>query len=80
VPHDIELTLSVSSAGPAELAKVADALRAAGLEITAVLEQLAVITGRADESKLDAIARVPGVLRVEQQGSVQLAPPDSPVQ
>jgi hypothetical protein len=80
VPHDIELTVSLSSAAPADVARVAEALRAAGVQITATLEQIAVITGHADESGVQAIARVPGVLQVERQGAVQIPPPDSPVQ
>ena len=78
--QDIELTVSLSSAAPAEVARVAEALRAAGLQITATLEQIAVITGRANESAVQAIARVPGVAHVERQGPVQIPPPDSPVQ
>ncbi|HET7542149.1 MAG TPA: hypothetical protein VFK05_19915 [Polyangiaceae bacterium] len=78
--QDVELTVSLSNTAPAEVARVAAALRAAGLQITATLEQIAVITGRADESAVDAIARVPGVTHVERQGSVQIPPPDSPVQ
>jgi hypothetical protein len=80
VSQDVELTVSLSSAAKAEVATVAEALRAAGLRITATLEQIAVITGRADESAIPAIARVPGVAHVEREGSVQIPPPDSPVQ
>ncbi len=80
MPQAIELTVSLSSGAPEDVARVAEALRAAGLHITATLEQIAVITGRAEESALQAIARVPGVSHVEREGSVQIPPPNSPVQ
>jgi len=80
VAKDIELAVSVSGTVPEEVARTAQALRAAGLEVTSVLDQIGVITGRADESTLAAIARVPGVTHVERQGSVKIAPPDSGVQ
>jgi len=80
VAKDIEISVSVSGTKPDEVAQTARALRAAGLEVTSILDQIAVITGRTDETALAAIARVPGVTHIERQGSVKISPPDSGVQ
>jgi hypothetical protein len=59
---------------------VADALRAAGLQVTQVLEELGQVTGAVREDRLDALRAVVGVQSVDRSGEVRIAPPDSPVQ
>lgn len=73
----IRITVSVD---PARASGVAEELRRAGLSIDEVLDDIGAITATCSESQLPAIASVPGVLSVERERTVKVAPPKSPVQ
>ncbi len=60
--------------------QVADALRQAGLEVNQILGTGGIITGNVEPSKRASLASVPGVVAVEHDQAVQLAPPDSRIQ
>jgi hypothetical protein len=70
----------VSTDDDADLAAVVEALRQAGLSVTEVLTEVGVVIGTADSDKLASLSAVPGVAEVEPQRTIQLPPPDSPVQ
>ncbi|MEO8562087.1 MAG: hypothetical protein ABI601_08440 [bacterium] len=55
------------------------ALEKHGLKVHSVMDAIGVATGEADESKLDAMRKTPGVT-VEREDTVQLPPPDSAIQ
>jgi hypothetical protein len=74
------VTVTVAGSHAGALEDVAEALRAAGLEVEQVLGALGVITGSAEESALASIEALPGVASVEEQTTFQLAPPDADVQ
>jgi subtilisin len=74
------VTVTVADSHAGELEAVAAGLRAAGLDVEQVLAALGVITGAVDASRLGEIAVVPGVAAVEEQRSIQIAPPDADVQ
>jgi hypothetical protein len=59
---------------------VAAQLRAAGMTVERVLGAVGVITGSVDSERRASLAAVPGVVAVELDRPVQLAPPDSAIQ
>jgi hypothetical protein len=64
---------------PSKAAALAIELRAKGMKIASVMEAIGVITGEVAARDLPALEALPGVT-VEREGSVQLNPPDAPVQ
>jgi hypothetical protein len=58
---------------------MASRLKGQGLKVESVLEAIGVITGEIDSEKLAALERIPGI-SVEPEQTVQLPPPDAPVQ
>lgn len=55
------------------------ALKKKGLKVDNVMDAIGVVSGEIAEGKLAALREVPGVT-VEREGTVQIAPPDSPIQ
>lgn len=74
------LTVSVKDEYAGALDEVAERLRSAGMEVEEVLPALGAVTGSAEDSRLVALAEVEGVSDVEPARTIQLPPPDSPVQ
>jgi cell division protein ZapA (FtsZ GTPase activity inhibitor) len=74
------VTVTVADSHVAAIEEVASALRDAGMDVSAVLAAIGVVTGSIEEDRLAAIAGVGGVASVEEQANVQLAPPDAEVQ
>lgn len=75
-----QVLISVSDEARADLPVVVDALRRAGLSVDQVLDAIGVVTGSADSDVIPSLSAVPGVSHVEPERTVQLPPPDSPVQ
>ena len=75
-----EVTVSVDDEHATDLQGVAERLRAAGLSIDDLFEELGVIVGRIDESRADRLRDVEGVASVERSRSYQLPPPESEIQ
>jgi hypothetical protein len=69
----------VVSAKNQEASALVTQLQARGMKVESVMEAIGVITGEVAEAKLAALADLPGVT-VEREGTVQLNPPDAPVQ
>ena len=59
-----------------ELDAVSAAVRNAGFEIETAIVEISTIFGSAEESQLDVIRHVPGVVSVEEERIVELANPD----
>ena len=55
-------------------------MKAAGLSVTSVMDDLGIVRGHIESAKLAALRAVPGVVGVEQEEAVQLPPPDTPIQ
>lgn len=68
-----------SSVQNPDLHELASRLRARGMKIDTVMEAIGIITGEVAERDLPALQSFPGVT-VEREDSVQLNPPDAPVQ
>ena len=74
------ILVSVADSHLEKMPEVAEGLRAAGLDISHVLNAAGTITGSVDPSKVDSLKKIAGVSAVELEHSYQLAPPDSDVQ
>ena len=68
----------VTVSGEAE--PVAEQLRAAGMTVERVLGAVGVITGSVDAERRASLAAVPGVVAVEPDRPVRLAPPGAEIQ
>ena len=74
----VHVNLTVSA--DADLTQVATAASAIGLSIEQQLDELGVISGEIDESRLDALRSLPHVLELELGRAVELPPTGSPIQ
>ena len=63
-----------------EAGPVAEQLRAAGMTVERVLGAVGIVTGSVDSERRASLAAVPGVVAVEPDRPIQLAPPDAEVQ
>jgi len=68
------------SVDPSKASGVASALRGVGATVEEVLEEIGTISASCAESAIPAVSAIPGVLSVEQQRTVQLPKPGSPIQ
>lgn len=64
----------------ADAEKARRELEARGLKSPQLLEAIGVVTGDADEAAAESLRSVDGVAAVEKGQTVQLPPPDSPLQ
>jgi hypothetical protein len=71
----IDIIVSVDTSRPGGAQGTAQALRAAGVEISDVLEDIGTITGSCSEDQLPAIERTPGVIGVERSRAVSIPRP-----
>lgn len=76
----IGLTVAVDDEYTDALDGVVERLQGAGMEVDEVLPALGAVTGSADAGQLAALGNVEGVAAVEPARTIQLPPPDSPVQ
>lgn len=76
----MKIVVSVDTERPGGVASVAAKLRAAGVEVTDVLEDLGTILASCSESQFAEVAHLEGVLHVERERGVGIPPPTAPVQ
>jgi hypothetical protein len=76
----VNLSVTVDDGHLPAIDKVAEALRARGMEVQQVLDGLGIITGSAPEESRSALTDVEGVASVDEELSYQLPPPDAPIQ
>ncbi|WP_328769906.1 hypothetical protein [Streptomyces sp. NBC_00286] len=65
---------------PDRFAEVVEALRQAGLTVTGEQPILGTLSGTVAEDRIPALEAVDGVDSVDRDRTVQLPPPDSPIQ
>ncbi|MFF3691687.1 hypothetical protein [Streptomyces sp. NPDC002187] len=65
---------------PDRFAEVAEALRRAGLTVTSEQPILGALSGTVPEDGIPALEAVDGVESVDRERTIQLPPPDSPIQ
>jgi hypothetical protein len=75
---DEQITVTVSA--DVDIDVVAEQLRGAGMTVEQVLRAAGVITGSVAAETRVALADVPGVLAVEPQQTLGIAPPESEIQ
>jgi hypothetical protein len=80
VDEPVAVVVSVSDDHVHRIGDLTERLRASGLRVERVLETLGTVTGLIPRSKIADIERLDGVSSVEQERTIQLPPPDSPVQ
>jgi hypothetical protein len=78
--NKVRLSLSVDDAHLNRLNEIGKAAQKAGLSIEQRLPDLGVLTGSIDSAKVAALHGIEGVQSVEEERSVGIAPPGSPVQ
>jgi hypothetical protein len=76
----VRLTVSVKDSHLKNVGAVAKAAKKAGMKVEQQLDDLGVLSGSIDASKLESLQRLEGVSHVEEERQVQLPPGGSPVQ
>jgi hypothetical protein len=76
----VQLSVTVDDGHLADIGRIAQALRARGMEVDQVLDGLGIITGSAPADSRPALTGVEGVVSVDEELTHQLPPPDSAVQ
>jgi len=75
----VRINITVPEATPSQLKSVKASLVRQGVEVDSVLDVIGVITGKVAESRLSSLKPGAGAT-VELEGTVQLPPPDAPIQ
>ena len=75
----VRINVSVPDANPSRLKSVRASLVRQGVEVDSVLDAIGVITGKVAESRLSSLKAGAGAT-VELEGTVQIPPPDAPIQ
>lgn len=65
---------------PDRFAEVVEALRHAGLTVTGEQPIVGTLSGSVAEERIPALEAVDGVVSVDRERTIQLPPPDSPIQ
>ena len=76
----VTLSVTVDDGHLPAIDRVAEALRARGMEVEQVLDGLGIIPGSAPAGSRSALTAVEGVASVDEELTHQLPPPDAPVQ
>ena len=76
----VRLSLSISDSHMDRIDEVAAAATRAGMTVEQRLPDLGVLTGEIDRDKLVRLRQVDGISDVEEERTVRIPPPDSPVQ
>jgi len=79
-PDRVNVSVSVDDAHLGQMDQIVARLRAAGMHVDSSLGAIGTILGHAPGDKVPALRRLPGVAAVEAERTVQLPPPDSPIQ
>lgn len=75
-----QVSITVDDAHLDAMSEVVDALRARGLHVEQVLDEVGVITGSVSQDRHAALEAVDGVVSVVPEQHYRLPPPDSPIQ
>jgi hypothetical protein len=75
----VRINVTVSDATPSRLKSVEASLKRQGVEVDSVLAAIGIITGKVAKSRLSSLDGGAGVT-VEPEQTIQLPPPDAPIQ
>jgi 3-deoxy-D-manno-octulosonic-acid transferase len=76
----VRLSLSVSDSHINKFNEVAAAAEQAGMKVERRLNEIGVLTGVIDQDKIGRLRQVDGISDVEEERTVRIPPPDSPIQ
>jgi hypothetical protein len=76
----VHITVTIDRRHASAARDVAEALRAAGMRVDQVLDDIGMVTGTVDDAAEQAVRAVAGVQSVDRALNFQLPPPDSPIQ
>lgn len=76
----VQVSVVVDDVHAGALSRVAERLRASGMTVDAVLDEVGIITGSVGPQNLAAVQEVEGVASVTADHPVSLPPPDSDIQ
>jgi hypothetical protein len=76
----IQISVSVDDAHLLEIEKVSQELQSSGVTVEQTLSSIGVISGFIESALINNLYQIKGVKQVEQQGTYQLAPPDTGIQ
>jgi uncharacterized membrane-anchored protein len=74
------VTITVDDTHLDRIEEVAAHLRSSGMQVDQVLNEIGVISGSVPDNRRQLLKTVTGVQSVEDAATVQLPPPESPVQ
>ena len=69
----------VTTSGDRPTKDVATDLKAAGFSVNQVLDEIGTIIGEADESAVEKLRSIRGVVDVSRDTEIDIGPPDAPV-
>jgi hypothetical protein len=75
----VRINVTVPDATPSRLKSVEASLKRQGVEVDSVLDAIGIITGKVSKSRLSSLDAGAGVT-VEPEQTIQLPPPDAPIQ
>jgi methylmalonyl-CoA mutase cobalamin-binding subunit len=75
-----QVLVSINDSHMDRIATVIEELKKEGLDVQRSMPKLGVVSGAAEHGDLAALQEVDGVTSVEEERSVEVAPPDAPVQ
>jgi hypothetical protein len=76
----VHITVTIDARHASTVSDVAEALRAAGMQVEQVLDAIGMVTGTIEEDAEQSVRTVAGVQSVDRALGFQLPPPDAPVQ
>jgi hypothetical protein len=77
---NVSVVVSVDASHPGGASAVATSLRAVGVEVAEVLEDIGTITASCPEDRVSDLSRIPGVSAVELERRPRVPPRGSPLQ
>ena len=75
-----QILISIDDSHLERLSDVVEALKGEGLEVSRSLPALGVVSGAAEEGRLASLRGVEGVHSLEEEKTIEIAPPDAPIQ
>lgn len=76
----MEITVTVGPDSLREIDRIAEELRAGGMQVQRVLHELGLITGTMPDGQRGVLTRIDGVQSIDQDKHVEIPPPESEMQ
>ena len=71
---------TVTTSGDQSLSDIKKKLVESGFDVDQVLDEIGVITGTSSDDNVERLRSVPGVTDVSPEHSIDIGPPDAPIQ